>query len=277
MKKITTALCIVLFALVSCTKNDTPPVTENPTGLILPKKLIIKQDSEIRILNITYDGNKIVEAKNEIEKTVFTYTGDLVTREISYKNNAVFEDRKYVYENNKLKTEIIKGINTSPFTGNPIVTTYEYTQNSNGTITREIYDTDTVTGVVTKLGNIYTLTVENGNLVKDISTSEFGDVLEIFTTTFIYDNKNNPYKNILGFDKLNYTRDFHRTTNNLLKETRVFTFKYNSPNAIIRPAISDINTTYDFKYDANGYPMEEKKNFIDRNGVPKTNTTEYSY
>lgn len=88
------------------------------------------------------------------------------------------------------------------------------------------------------------LTFENGNLVKN----EEGTSIYIFG----YDTKNNPFKNVLGFNLLFDTNEDTYSQNNMTQDGRG----------------GDGSTDhYTFKYDANGYPTERK---LDNPYLPET-------
>ncbi|MFM9459131.1 hypothetical protein ACKUCH_01680 [Flavobacterium psychrophilum] len=127
MKKIFYTLCALSLLLISCSKDDTTVATapENTTTNILPKKIIEEGVTGI----LTYDGNKLLTVTYPYKKTVFTYTGDLVTKIISYSNNATSQITDYTYDNGKLKIIDLNEID-SPST-NKTVLTY----NTDGTIT----------------------------------------------------------------------------------------------------------------------------------------------
>ncbi|OXA95871.1 hypothetical protein B0A75_18565 [Flavobacterium oncorhynchi] len=260
IKKLLYLFSASLLVFTSCSKDDSPTnqdailskgdnttnqtitLSENGTetnqNLILPKKIIDLGYPHI----LTYDKNKIVQFNGEERglKIVYTYTGDLITKEewLRHDENVTIE---YNYEDNRLKSSVITNISG----GKTSKTEIAYTHNADHTV--DLYDIDFFMGKET-LVYIGKYTFLNGNIVKYEHRS--GSV-----QTYEYDNKNNPNRNILGFDKL---IDPELSVNNCIKETS-----------------SEQNTSisYEYDYNTNGYPTEKRRLF---NGVVDLKT-QYFY
>lgn len=184
MKKLLYLFSASLLVLISCSKGDESKDTTSE-NLILPKKIaVVFQNESI----LTYNGNKIVQSVSGTYKTVYTYTGDLITKQEKFAGNDIDYKAEYSYENDKLKRSLIGG---QAFKRKKV-----YTHNSDGTVDYKYYNIDVTTGAETlSLGDSGKLTILNGNIVK----IEEGTT---FVSTIEYDSKNNVTKNILGFDKL---------------------------------------------------------------------------
>jgi hypothetical protein len=234
MKKIIALFSVFTLVLSSCSKDDV--VSEVPTSpvvsYVLPSKIIdISSNGETSTSLVTYNGNKIVQIVDNQEKTVYTYSGDFITKVESFTNgNTIEGNTLYTYENNKLKTLV-----NTEYNGTLIYKSkYVFTHNTNGTVDFLKYSINTANVETPSGSGKYTFL--NGNLVKE----EEGLMVAVYE----YDAKNNPMKNVLGFDKL---LDDEASINNKTKVTRT----YNSGTPTVR--------VYQFDYNAAGYPTEERE------------------
>jgi hypothetical protein len=235
MKKIiTTALLtlMVLISLSSCSKEDT-------SNLILPKKIIYTDETsenykEIQTSTFIYNGNKIIKIerinysfphRNSNEN--YVYKGNLIVKQYSDDSETHFS-----YEKNKLKK--INGL--------------EYIYNLDNTILVH-YPT---------VGD-YLLTFENENLIKNafVIDTYYNDIKGIYSNISTYENDifNNPFKNVLGFNKLIDITLYDiltyvpvSQTNNVTKRTKIIT------NTAYSKDNSKYVTTYDYTYNSDGYP-----------------------
>lgn len=238
MKKLLYLFSASLLVLISCSKGDDPRDTISQ-NLILPKKIAVASQNESIL---TYDGNKIVQSVSGTLKTVYTYTGNLITKQEKFRENNIDIEIEYSYENNKLKTSLFGDSNSPAFKTKKV-----YTHNSDGTVDYKYFIIDVATGAETlSLYNSGKLTILNGNIVKIEDGSTFVSTIE-------YDSKNNVTKNILGFDKL-LEQDL--SANNIMKKTNIGGYLGTIPNVI----------TYQYDYDANGYPIEQRI-FLDGSGT----------
>ncbi len=278
------------LSLNSCSKKDAS--IANPIETVfLPKKIINIESSGSNTTSdtttITYNGNKIATYTNsDDDKLIFTYTGDLITKVDEYSGATLTNQSIYNYVNNKLITEttIRNYVNTT--TGVTTVSKNKavYTYNTDGTIIIENYIVDNTTGVETKNNNISVVkTLANGNLVKvsasTTNTYSFGteNITNIYTflNTLEYDNKNNPYKNILGLSQVFLNKEF--SMNNCTKETSLT--KYTTNGVTETPPLDSID--YIYTYNSDNYPTEEKysSQYFNSNNVAaiKTHITKYFY
>jgi hypothetical protein len=275
-----TLVSITLLTLASCSKNDSPSTT--PETFILPKKIVsTKDDGTSSTSIITYNGNKIIEYSEGIDTGVYTYTGNLITKEVSSDGPEYKNEISYTYDNNKLKSFIEIETNTNPTTGAITISktkTVIIESVDTNTITEEHYKIDNTTGLETKEDRTTVKTFSNGNLITEVSTntSKYNDGngavitnISTSTTTYEYDAKNYFLKNVLGFDKLYRTE----STKNLVKETSQ---SQSTTNGIANPSSPANIRNYIYKYDTNGYPTEKMYTYLSNN-VLKTTTTQYFY
>ena len=239
MKKLVLLSAIISLVITSCS-SDTDSKKEN---LILPKTITYTYPPEtekaIEIGLVRYDGNKINSIIGANKRTLFTYTDNLITKQVVYekdKQGKEFKSKEafYSYKNGKLDTKIS---HTSDALSPDWVFTHKtvYMHSSNELISFVTYSINNDTKVETKTIE-GTLNYENGNLVRRAGN--------IWSYVYEYDNKNNPLKNIVGLDLLlDDIREIGK--NNVVKIT-------NKPSPNSTPAIF----LRDYTYDDNNYPTK---------------------
>ena len=145
-----------------------------------------------------------------------------------------------------------------------------FTYNNDGTITVESYNTIGNDVIPESIEQV--LTISNGNLVKRVQYSSN----DVRTDIYEYDTKNNPFKNVLGFNLLlnNDIRvdfllgdDLMVSVNNVVKHssTRIYGSDTYGP---------DVHNSV-YIYDANGYPTKVTVYFKD--GTTVDEISEYTY
>jgi hypothetical protein len=295
MKKTIYVLSIILFGITSCSKTDSPvPVNPKasspnnsefplPSDFIFPRKVVTTMAiGNIIETNNIFIANKIVESttrnafENKTVKTVYTYTGNLITRKTIGKTYIV----DYNYENGKLKNSVNQYYFESG--GQLYLQTkskFLYTYNPDGTILKQLYNIDPTTGVETKDKFHSIISLLNGAIVKQIFPSSTLNSTGNATYTYEFDNKNNPYKNVLGFNELildNVYKFPSPTINNLTKSTLVTTETF-----LPSGPINSYTEIYSHQYGYNdfGFVIEDKES-VDRTanqGSGLTSTTRYTY
>lgn len=220
MKNLLLLFCAFTLVLTSCSNDDN---NSSEDTSILPKTITYSYPSPDLGTNtkntITYDGNKIVSSISSGGKILFTYTGNVITKQQLFDVDSKGVETKdmeaqYTYENGKLKTRITREYFTTQYPNGTYIGKTIYTHVSNNLISYIDYTVDADTQIETKISE-GTFTYKDGNLVEDknvrgTSTS---------TRTYEYDTKNNPLKNILGLDLLLKETEISR--NNIVKIKRV--------------------------------------------------------
>ncbi|MFH6944097.1 hypothetical protein [Flavobacterium sp. FlaQc-50] len=267
MKKILCLFSALVLILTSCSSDDsssTPSTPSNPSNVsnVLIKKMILTNTSEgVHEINFTYDGKKLV--KEVASSTGFLnytknyyYTGDLITRyeQIWGKYNSTVTD--LTYENNKLKTLFEKRIDLK--NGTVFLTKTTYTHNLGGTVSFVIATVDKDTNEESSIRNGRLIYV-NGAIVKD---ERFDDPTGVEFIAIEYDKRNNPFKNVVGFNLLLRYSDFNYLVHNKTKTTTKSIYNF---------SVSYF-TTYD--YDENSFPVAARH--VDDTGVEYAKT-EYFY
>jgi hypothetical protein len=185
MKK--AVLGLLMFFVLGCTKDD----NANLLDVTLCKKVIVinSNGKEEMTYNYIYDGNKLFKRTESTNNIVFReiryfYTNNLISQiNVDYIDNPfpynVDYDCYYTYDK---VGQLIKEENNmeNGIEGNTLIT---YTFNEDKTITANYYE-----GSVLSVSNSFTIL--NNDFVKATKA------------TFAYDDKNSPFKNIIGNNPL---------------------------------------------------------------------------
>ncbi|TRX01346.1 hypothetical protein [Flavobacterium gawalongense] len=252
MKKLLLFIGLGILALNSCSKDNTE------TAISINKRPIIRNKNGV-IFTYTYDGNKIIQCENNWgDKWVYTYTGDLITKEDNYNYNVLRRSYEHTYENNKIATSIVKDYDIPLLFKSKSV----YTYTSDTSVMRQIYsyvNNGYVTNTWQKSSLVKYTLIDGHITIEEILKT---DGTSNSTTVYEYDSKNNVFKNVLGFDKLIYKTDVSDDT------------KHNTINNITRyyyaPTYRELSFT--FNYDTDNYPIS--KTWYNGNGI---STETYTY
>lgn len=265
MKKLILFSSVFALFLSSCSSEENSSSEGNDSTL--PKTISYIYPSLQLGTNVkstvTYNGNKIVSIVSTGSKSIFTYDGDVIAKQEVFDINESGKETKseevsYTYENGKLKTRIFKEDITAEYPDGYYIDKVVYTHTSNEIISYVSYSVDKDTKAETKSSQ-GTLTYKDGNLVKEEQKSNSVTVISVYE----YDTKNNPLKNILGFNLLlNEIGEFGK--NNIVKTTRTSS-EY--PNAAV------YLTTY--IYNDNNYPTRHTS--FDGGGKDIEYEIEYTY
>ncbi|RZJ49453.1 MAG: hypothetical protein EOO44_18240 [Flavobacterium sp.] len=204
MKKILCLFGAMTLLLSSCSSNDDySPEEENDdngnnnpgTETVFLKKTIITDSEGDKVTSIySYNGNKIVSIVDDSGESnaYYTYTGDLITK-LEYKlpDGTIEQVNTYAYDS---KGRLVDFVRIDPVydLGNREV----YTYSADGSINYTEY-----------IGDATTQDQENSTGTVKFSN---GEVIEMTNTvnddhSYTYDTKNNPLKNVLGWEKICFT------------------------------------------------------------------------
>jgi hypothetical protein len=219
MKKIIFLISLI-FVLYSCSTEDSSEDSNNNEVVLLKK---LEQSNDLDIEYYKYNGTKlnyvsIGDESGQIWRLQFTYSGDLITKTEWFENNQPTGEKDVnTYSNNKLSEVRIY----SP--GAILEYIENYTYNSDGTV-------DIITeGFNGNSGGFVKIFIDsNNNTIKK-------DYLGGYVKLFEFDNKNNPYKNITGLNKIFSLGGRSVGNNNITKEimpygNKLFNYQYNSQN-----------------------------------------------
>ncbi|MGG7034224.1 MAG: hypothetical protein ACI7YS_03410 [Flavobacterium sp.] len=245
MKKLNLLLLFLSFVLLSCSKNELMNNDSINNDSKVPQEHVlvsktIETDaytSNIITSNYSYEGNKLISITrtgSNISKTLYTYTDDLITKVEDFDSNEqVLTTRTYSYNNGKLVKY------TWHNTNNTYIYETDYTYISNETInyTKSRTEISTNSTGAMKTGTINML---NGNFMSDVSTHT--------PAYYEYDSKKQPFRNITGFNFLMFI-----TTNKSGNQNNATTINFPATETTIAT-----NKTYNYIYNSNDYPTEEK-------------------
>lgn len=219
---------LVLFS--SCNGNDDDNGSSGSDVVLLKKTIENGPDGQY-ISTATYNGTKLVKIEtNDAEKIQFTYTGDDITMMEWFADGELEQRDLFTYATDgKLATYTSLDLDFGSGTKEV------YTQNSDNTIT--------VTGYS---GDLDSQTIEEGTSTITFVNGEVSQIVDPFgTTTYTYDNKNNPFKNVTGYSKISYIDG--------------------SASGILHNVISENyegdDSTYTFTYDPNDFPATAVEDF----------------
>lgn len=271
MKKLLYLFCTSLLVLTSCSSDSSDSTTE---AVLLIKE--ITSDSWGGTDKIIYNGNKIVKEVRSLdaktETKTYLYDGDLIIEEKEViKNSWEFLEINsvtYKYENGKLISVLSKRSDrwTSVGTSLHDINFYkiDFLYNSDGTISAKNYRFDNEGN--SQINYLSKYFFENGNLVKLECFDTDGNFVS--STVNKYDNRKNPFSNIVGFSQLYDVYYRYAGRNNLLEST----FASSSYTE---------NVKYKYSYNSYGYPDAMSVLEIDTTNGIVTNThafnTQYHY
>lgn len=267
MKKTSLLLFAVITAIIfnSCSKDE---VSKNDTNQIdapleIKDNVLVKQITRtdeqgfVQTVNFKYEGNKIISIETDQEKISFVYSGNLIVKkEVYNKTYANTETFNYTYNGKILKT-----INDITFIKNNdyIIFNAPNSTSEDGSEMRKYR------------GNIYFskdkifeyITInENYNLLKsEVRPS----LVDQYNYRYTYDEKKNPFDNIIGMGYLlnNDTRFYENLhllngtcKNNITNIVKYYYITYwGNPTSITEPGAT---YTYDrvYTYNELNYPNE---------------------
>lgn len=261
-KKLFCFLATSLLVLTSCSNDDNNGTIE-PVKVITPKSITYQRENgeNIDVNTLIYNGNKIVSASclayGRIMKTVFTYTGNLITKTEGFTDDQLFSTTLYTYDNGKLKEE-------SYFLPTQLEDAFYYkkvyTHNSDNTISYKVYRHE---NPAEPEDGTHTLTFINGNLVKRKTEYSGLNPYYKYVYEYKYDNKNNPLKNILGLDLILLEGGIFSGHDMSNGDFGINDFGLNNISEKITTVTSELGVetyveklTYD--YNENGYPVKKR-------------------
>ena len=256
-KKVVCLIVIFNLTLFSCSKVDDKSVK------LLQKIVETSKEGLPETTMFTYRGNEIVNIDGTLKSTDFKYKDGLITRiDVLNKATKVLETINYSYVEGKLvQAESL---------GNYII---KFSHNTDKTISYERFSLGANHQKVREYQGV--LTFENGNYTDDKRTLDnvgFGIIMKSIRT-FKYDKKINPFSVILGFDVLlNYDECLSKNNNLSI----VFIDSTTLPGNKITSSAT--MSSSNFKYDADGYPIEKlSETALLPNGNKGYMKTEYFY
>lgn len=225
MKKIFAAAAVALFMMTSCSDDDSSSNNNNNTDVVLVKKTIeTYEDGSTLTSTFHYNGTKISSIHHsDGAETNFTYTGNNVTKIEYMEGNELSQRNVMTYDAEGRLTSLIEYVfdETDPWADK---TVFSYNDNNTITTVKTTGDHNSQTDHVQD----GTITVLGGNITQYVTDND--------TTTYSYDSKNSPEKNITGVEMLNLSWQEGGVNNITAYNSEEFsegytaTYTYNSDN-----------------------------------------------
>lgn len=232
MKKFLLLFAAFTISLNSCSSDDSSSDSNSDSVVLLKKTITTDSDGEKLTTNYTYNGNKIVSIIDDSEDVdlYYTYTDDLITKlTFKYKNGTIEQVNTYEYDSAKRLVTFVRSEPLDEWGSKEV-----YTYNTDGTVSIKHYRGDDKTQDV--LNGEGTIFFTGGEVSK--ITINYGP-----SRSYTYDDKNNPMKNVLGFDKIS--------------------FEDGEASGIVHNIVSEKDLDYDevmskyvFTYNSDGYPTK---------------------
>lgn len=264
MKKIFIFLTISMILLQGCSSDGG---SDNASSAILCKSIKFNESDATNIRNyrdeFSYDGNKLSEVKfyyNDVltSKSLYFYTGDLITQIKRYNSsNQLTYLEDYTYNNSG---QLIQSIS---YDEGILDVRKTYIYNQNGTINElEYYNYGQPQET---LNSNSTFTYTNGNLVSsNVIEYDGTQVLNNQIITYLYDDKNSPFKNLnasVKFIYINNIGNLNGFNHNIINSTET-----NS-----NPNNSNRTDNLQYLYNSDNYPT------IVTSSNPNSSIVEYTY
>ncbi|BEV03565.1 hypothetical protein [Chryseobacterium gambrini] len=259
-------LSVALLA-ISCSNdsNTIDPVNSTP---ILLTKLMDNNETYV----YTYNGSKIVQEKGLVDGDIsnFTYTGDLITKIISTSSGASPSTETFTYDsaNRLIKAEDISGSNST-------VTTFNYLSADHVTII-EKHTSGNYVKTYTRDAYLNT----DGSLksyTQTIQATQNGTIVETGTGNLqpiVYDNKNNPFKNVTGLRNIQIYYQVDQSANHNVTSYKLV----NNTTGSGSSGISYDIFTLTYQYNSNDFPTQSiLKSYDNNNTVTGTYNASYEY
>jgi hypothetical protein len=287
MKKILLCGSIALLALsCSSTRDDAPFDNSDPStqNVILPTKMTM----DGVVMKINYNGTKIISMINNInhgQRIEFTYTDDYVTGIKHYENNVLESTVEYGYSNGRMASAITKEYSLTGTVQNTVTFTYTYASTTEINVKKQ---TNSGTAGSSVINSVFTYS--NGNMVSNVGsgtgTVNGNTVNYTETETYTYTDKNYPFKNIKGFDKIifngNESDGVSMLFSNIKNNLSTYKGQFTSTTVGGGTTTGTTSHKYTTTFNTAGYPSVEDRQSLDINGNPNTSTPdkfiyEYNY
>ena len=249
MKNFLSILFLFSLLLFSCSSND----SSNNESEILIKKIVSVSNGNSYETTFSYNGDQLNEIVIGSNRLKYTYLNNNITNIKRY-SSGLFQSEIFLEYDSQQRVSSELYIDYLTSTSEKTF----YTYNSDNTVSLQKYFGDTISsqpnignsGIIYNDSNGETYKIENfnqGNLANK--------------TVWAFDNKNNPLKNIIGYNK--QPTILGKFFNNISTEN------FDSTNAIIS------NSTFNYTYNSNNFPESCVQDYYD-NGVLQ-NSTAISY
>lgn len=240
MKKLFYLFAFFSVILSSCTSDN----DDSSSPVLLTRYVETLEDGSTFTMNFNYNGNKLLGSTSDFNSsTTVTYTGNLITKIEYFRSGTLIQENIYLYNSND---KLINSKRNEYSSSGNYGTSVDYNYNSDGTVSFSKYSGDLDFPLTLSSEGYFTFDSQ-GRVTSVVHDNGY---LE----TFSYDDKNSPYKNILGMDKLpfeidhanNFVNNF--TSRNDTYSGSNFALTYNSSNYLISEIEDDGDETTTTQY-----------------------------
>lgn len=206
-------MALGIFASCVPYPEENPDPIPPASSMFLYKMIQTNLDGTTYQQDYTYEDSKIVKVEDSNGKRrVFTYNElDQISKIEVYTDDMLVETNDFVYDISENLISLIK-VNLTTSVG----TKWVYVHNADRTISYQKFSGDDQTQTDLKSTGVISATKRVETITDPVTTEE-----TVYTTTFAYDLKNNPFVNIVGYDKM-YFADIDvplNLSNNIISQT----------------------------------------------------------
>lgn len=211
----------MFLLLCSCSESDEQIQNTNSNDVLVSKTIYSESPGMFYERNYFYNGNKLDKIVSNNSTEFYTYNGDLIVDITDYDtNNVIISKRTYTYDS----------------FGRVVSSYFEYDAGDYASKEDLIYNVDGTITIKMKMGtpnNLYCnlrsekLFLNEGVIIKKEKYNS-SNVL-INTEDYYYDLKNSPFKNIIGYSKIQiplYNRELS-TNHNLVSSYLNYDYNQN--------------------------------------------------
>lgn len=225
MKKI--ILLIVAASLLMACSSDSGSAGSD---VLLIRKIVSESESpfggsDVHTVVYTYNGQKLIKYTRDNSAQYYYYNGDRIIRLEYRANGTATSQTNFLYDGLGRLIEA----NVTATSGQTFISTYEY--NADNTVSETDHFSLPDGGQATSTSKFFM--DENNEVIRKEDYYNAGTEV----TAYTYDNKNNPFKNIIGIDKLkllfvgskfNVLMTSHTDAQGNVVSTRTTDFTYNA-------------------------------------------------
>lgn len=261
---------IIYFIIITGFQLNCKSQINNETPVLVTKITT----NELGSINFKYDENKLVETEDSELRSVYSYTGNLITQIKDYQDTMLIKTADFNYNKvGKLITIKVSGIDKYVGPNTPFTESYTLDYPSSNliecTLIRSYHHFEEL--VTDTIQTRYTL--EKGNIILSQDSYKNNGTEFKLSQSYIYDDKNNPYLNILGYDKIrvytSYAYDELLTGNNNILSYEIY--QEDVPRDIYGSSAS-----FNIVYNDDDFPMQILSKTYNRDGVV-SNSIVYFY
>ncbi len=250
---------LLTVALLGLYLNCNAQIENNLLPILVTRITNVSSGNSI---TFKYEGTKLIETTDGELKSLYKYTGNVITQIQDYKNDELIKTADFTYyKNGTLKRIKVDGIHQDygHYTEDQ---TFTYPTPSTILCTEsELYD-NYEDKKPHKLSRLHTMNKGNMILKKDSSFEDESVELEV-SKSYTYDKSNNPYLNIMGYHKIMpyilESYDEFMTGKNNMTSYRLFQRKQTTDPGL--------TANFEITYNHSNFPEKVVSKYYNKDGV----------